>query len=274
MNRIFSSLLIMLVLAWVPRLSAGEHPVPLEKNVDAAKCLECHEDKTKGEHVHTAISMGCTSCHEVKVDKDTTFVELNAPKEELCFSCHEKSKAQVQHGPYAKGGCVLCHDPHVTEFDNHLRAEGNALCLECHLDRRVSGDPVQLFKASQLMPASDFAEIPKIGLDPTLKFGHPMGNHKVAGAPDLLHPGKTMTCLTCHENHASTREKLVRDAELSGKKMDVCDACHLTKDNASMAEAQKRMDQIEAQRQKEDQARSKQPIVTPQKAPQTGKKNP
>ena len=26
-----------------------EHPVPLDKNVDSAKCLECHEDKTQGQ---------------------------------------------------------------------------------------------------------------------------------------------------------------------------------------------------------------------------------
>ena len=28
---------------------AKEHPVPLDKNVDSAKCLECHEDKIEGQ---------------------------------------------------------------------------------------------------------------------------------------------------------------------------------------------------------------------------------
>jgi predicted CXXCH cytochrome family protein len=159
---------------------------------------------------------------------------------------------------------VLCHDPHVSNFDKQLRAEGNPLCLECHQDRMIKGN-VALFKTSHELPEKEFQEIPKIGLDPTLKFGHPMGMHRVADAPDALHPGQKMSCLTCHENHASTREKLVRTTEYKGKKMDVCDACHLANDEARMAEAQKTADAQEAQRQKEEQARGKQPSVMPQK---------
>lgn len=255
------------------RLSADEHPVPLEKNTDAAKCLECHEDRTKGAHVHTAIAMGCTTCHEVKVEKDTTNVDLIAPKEELCFTCHEKSKETALHGPYDKGSCVICHDPHVSEFDKQLRASGNALCQECHLDRKTSGK-VTLFKTSHEFSETEFQEIPKIMLDPTRKMGHPMGMHKVADEPDPLHPGTKMSCLTCHESHASAREKLVRTAELNGKKMDVCDACHLANDNTRMAEAQKRADELEALRQKEQQLQAKQPSVAPQKAPAPKSKQP
>lgn len=267
-------LTLVLMLAGAVRVQAGENPVPLEKNVDAAKCLECHEDKTKGPHVHSAISTGCTTCHEVKVvDKDTTNVDLIAPKEELCFTCHEKAKNPTLHGPYEKGGCVYCHDPHVSDFDKQLRAEGNKLCLECHQDRRITGT-LALFKTAHELPESEFQEIPKIGLDPTLKFGHPMGTHKVADAPDPLHPGAKISCLTCHENHASDREKLVRTTEFKGKKMDVCDACHSANDEASMAVAQKRTDEQEAQRQKEQKSLSKQPIAMPQKSIQPGSKKP
>jgi predicted CXXCH cytochrome family protein len=255
------------------RLFADEHPVPLEKNTDSAKCLECHDDKSKGPHVHTAVSMGCTTCHEVKVVKDTTSVELIAAKEELCFTCHEKSKETALHGPYGKGNCVLCHDPHVSEFDNQLRASGNALCQECHLERKTSGKVV-LFKTSHEFSETEFQEIPKIALDPTQTMGHPMGMHKVAEAADPLHPGSKISCLTCHENHASAREKLVRSTEVNGKKMDVCDACHLANDNTRMAEAQKRADAFEAERQKEQQLQSKQPSVMPQKAPASKGKQP
>lgn len=246
------------------RLAADDHPVRLEKNVDTPQCLECHEEKSKGPHVHSAIQAGCTACHEVKTDKDNTSVDLVAPKEELCFTCHEKSKESTLHGPYAKGGCVLCHDPHVSNFDKQLRAEGNSLCLECHQDRVMKGN-LAVFKTSYELTESEFQEVPKIGLDPTLKFGHPMGMHKVADAPDPLHPGGKITCLTCHENHAAAREKLVRTTEYKGKKMDVCDACHLANDEARMAEGQKRTDALEAQRQKEEQARGKQPSIMPQK---------
>ena len=276
MFRLQRSLLVTLILVLVcaVRARAGEHPVPLEKNVDAAKCLECHEDKTKGPHVHSAIATGCTTCHEVKiVDKDTTNVELIAPKEELCFTCHEKSSASTLHGPYEKGRCVFCHDPHVSDFDKQLRADGNKLCLECHQNRNVTG-ALALFKTSYELTQEEFQQVPKIGLDPTLRFGHPMGNHKVADDPNPLKPGEKISCLTCHDNHAADREKLVRTTEYKGKKVDVCDACHLTNDEAAMAVAQKRTDELEAQRQKEQKVLGKQPIAMPQRTIQPGSKKP
>lgn len=264
MARLKTTYLFTVLALFCLRLPAAEHPVPLEKNVDAAKCLECHDDKAKGKHVHSAIAMGCTTCHEVKVEKDTTTVNLISPKEELCFTCHEKSAETTQHGPYARGNCVLCHDPHVSDFDKQLRADGNSLCLECHQSRSWP-DKFAPFKTSYQLTEAEFNEIPKIDLDPTLKIGHPMGRHKVADAPDPLHEGMKISCLTCHESHAAAREKLVRITEFKGKKMDVCDACHTANDEASMALAQKRADELEAQRQKEQQLRSKQPDVSPQR---------
>src|ERR1700739_840847 len=64
-------------------------PVPLEKNADTAKCLECHAEKAKGKAVHTAISTGCTSCHEIRVNRDVTRVKLiTATPYSLCLTCH------------------------------------------------------------------------------------------------------------------------------------------------------------------------------------------
>ena len=65
---------IALIALLISRAAAAVHPVPLDKNVDSAKCLECHEDKSKGKAVHSAIAMGCLSCHEVRVNKDITRV--------------------------------------------------------------------------------------------------------------------------------------------------------------------------------------------------------
>ena len=56
---------------------AATHPVPLDKNTDAKKCLECHEDKAKGKAVHSAIQMGCLSCHEMNHAKAA------------CDTCHK-----------------------------------------------------------------------------------------------------------------------------------------------------------------------------------------
>jgi hypothetical protein len=68
MKRFTSPLLLVVLLALAARLSGSVHPVPLDPKIDAAKCLECHEDKSKGAHVHSAVAMGCLSCHEVRVN--------------------------------------------------------------------------------------------------------------------------------------------------------------------------------------------------------------
>src|SRR5689334_4872446 len=76
--------LLFAVLA--TRASAAVHPVPLDKNTDAAKCLECHAEKTKGKSVHSAMQMGCLSCHEIRVNKDVTRVKLTtATPSALCI---------------------------------------------------------------------------------------------------------------------------------------------------------------------------------------------
>src|ERR1700741_4756210 len=60
-------LLMALFLAALPALAAT-HPVPLDKNTDAAKCLECHSDKQQGKAIHSAMATGCMSCHEIRIN--------------------------------------------------------------------------------------------------------------------------------------------------------------------------------------------------------------
>ncbi|MBI1740577.1 MAG: hypothetical protein HYR57_06820, partial [Candidatus Koribacter versatilis] len=59
---------LLLLLAATPSF-AKKHPVPLEEKTDSAKCLECHEAKSKGKVVHSAMALGCRSCHEVRVNR-------------------------------------------------------------------------------------------------------------------------------------------------------------------------------------------------------------
>src|SRR6516225_2586649 len=66
----------LFILAGARGSLAKVHPVPLEKNVDSSTCLQCHEEKSKGKFVHTAMHIGCLSCHEVRVNKDATRVKL------------------------------------------------------------------------------------------------------------------------------------------------------------------------------------------------------
>src|ERR1700690_4430679 len=94
-------LLRLLALIFVIAIAPGwakEHPVPLDKNVDSAKCLECHADKSKGKAVHSAIATGCLSCHEVRVNKDITRIKLiTSTPQALCLSCHaDKDSATIK----------------------------------------------------------------------------------------------------------------------------------------------------------------------------------
>src|SRR3954469_671759 len=108
----------------VPSAFAAKHPVPLDPKVDAAKCVECHTDKSKGKSVHSAIATGCLSCHEVRVNKDVTRVKLiTTTTYGLCLSCHSDKDAANIKGtvhPPAVRDCVKCHDPHTAENKNQL----------------------------------------------------------------------------------------------------------------------------------------------------------
>src|SRR5271169_5045813 len=90
---------VRLILGWglvfsASLIGAATHPVPLDKNTDSAKCIECHEDKAKGKAVHSAIAMGCTSCHEIRVTKDVTRVKLiTSTPQALCITCHADKNA-------------------------------------------------------------------------------------------------------------------------------------------------------------------------------------
>src|SRR5581483_2463951 len=204
-SKLALGLLLLLTVSKMPA-RAAEHPIKLDKDAD---CASCHEDKTKGKAVHSAIAMGCTTCHDVKTEGETTTVNLTSPKDQLCFTCHDKAKEEVKHGPYDKGSCVTCHDPHTSDYPKQLRAELNSsFCLECHASRKQLGDKVAIFK-SQEMTRDEFLEVPKIFLSFDMASGHPIDKHPTTGVPNPLKPEEKMTCLSCHAVHASNEAKLL-----------------------------------------------------------------
>src|SRR5271169_5884238 len=122
-RRFFLLAAFTVVVAAMPAL-AKTHPVPLDPKTDSAKCLECHEDKTKGKAVHSAIAMGCLSCHEIRTNRDVTHIKLIAVSPaKLCATCHsDKDAAQIKghvHPPAIRD-CLKCHDPHTSANKNQL----------------------------------------------------------------------------------------------------------------------------------------------------------
>jgi len=224
-------MLAMLIGLTVPRLEAAKHPT-LDPNVDAAKCLECHGDKTKGKFVHAAMAKGCLSCHEVRVNKDITRLKLVTTNSlTLCLSCHaDKSASNIKgkvHSPAVRQ-CLQCHDPHTAGDKNLLlrptsgATQQENLCLSCH------NTGVEIPKGGSRHAALDKGcetchTVHKTG-DPTQSE---FANHLTKNAPQLCldchdakgaamvkaHPDQSIAsadCLKCHDPHESKSPKLMR----------------------------------------------------------------
>jgi predicted CXXCH cytochrome family protein len=86
-----------------------EHPGILHKEDN---CSACHADKTKGKSVHSAMELACTICHQAQTMGDMTLLQLELPKTEICFSCHEKTMMLNQHPEAVRRVCIDCHDAH------------------------------------------------------------------------------------------------------------------------------------------------------------------
>lgn len=236
----------VLAVAIVPAL-AKTHPVPLEKNVDAAKCLECHEEKTKGKAVHSAIATGCLSCHEVRVTKDVTRVKLTTTTTQaLCLSCHDEKKvdpAKTMHPPAVRD-CVKCHDPHQSDNPNQLlKATSGAtrdenLCLSCH---KIGIDtPKDGSRHAALDMGCDTCHVThKNGERAKLEFAAHLKKTVPAlcldchdakdAALEKTHLGQpfgTANCLQCHTPHQSAKPKLLQTFLHNPFENKMCDSCH------------------------------------------------
>jgi predicted CXXCH cytochrome family protein len=239
--------LIAVLALFATRASAAVHPVPLDKDTPPAKCLECHEDKTKGKSVHSAMAMGCTSCHEIRVNKDITRVKLiTATPSALCINCHADKKAADIKGtvhPPAVRDCITCHDPHSSDNKNQLLkplsgGEKENLCLSCHQTGLHVSEKGSRHAALDM--GCDACHLThKTGADPTdeNKF------HLTKSAPALCldchdakdadlakahqsQPFATANCLECHNPHQSAAPKLMARFQHPPFESRSCEMCH------------------------------------------------
>ena len=139
-----SVLLFCLSLSRLPlaaQVRTIEHPGILHREDN---CSACHADKTQGKSVHSAMEAVCTVCHLVQTQGDMTTLQLSLPKEEICFSCHEKSMMLREHPAAVKTLCVDCHDAH--------RSNRRMLLLEQPI--QAAGIPRSCFPARMTQPAN------------------------------------------------------------------------------------------------------------------------
>lgn len=241
---LISALIFILLLAHAA--IAAEHPVPLPKDFDFAKCVQCHEDKTKGKAVHTAIAMGCDGCHEIRSIGIVTIVGTKAKGRDLCITCHsDKEKAQNGgnlHPPVA-ANCTKCHDPHSSPYKFQLLKEPSGgkdanLCLACH-DKGVSV-PDKGSRHAALDMGCDTCHVTHKTGDPTKSE---FSDHLVKPAPALCldchdakdaslikaHQGQpfaTADCTSCHDPHQSSSPKLMQSVLHAPFGAGSCDTCH------------------------------------------------
>jgi len=242
----FLHFVLFLALTALPAV-AEKHPIPLDKNVDSTKCLECHADKTKGKSVHSAIATGCLSCHEVRTNRDITHVKLiTATPYKLCLTCHaDKDATQIKgkvHPPAVRD-CLNCHDPHESDNKNQLKKvtsgdKKDNLCLTCH--KQGTDVDAKGSRHAALDSGCDTCHtIHKTGDRGKREFDF----HLTKDAPSLCvdcHDVKDSTlqkshqgqpfgnadCLTCHDPHQSRTPKLMQAFLHDPFASKQCDVCH------------------------------------------------
>jgi len=165
-------------------------------------CGSCHRRMLNRKHVHgPAGAMQCASCHSMKAVGGRKYqVPENGAR--LCGSCHQQQQAvfdgyKFLHGPVAAGLCMVCHDPHASDFPAQLHEVKNELCLDCH-------DAVR----NQVHVARGIYN----------------KSHPLEGVPDPMHPGQDLGCPSCHQPHGGAGPQFFAGNQVD--KFSLCQRCH------------------------------------------------
>ena len=179
------------------------------EDVTESNCYDCHKALTGRAYNHApAVNWLCTSCHDGQTglrndaSQGMTKYLVRDPVETLCFACHKKSaqswKAKsYHHEPAEAGRCNRCHDPHGSEHTRYLRKPVWELCTGCHADKTSGMHVVNTSFVRSL--------------------------HPVRGKPDPSRPGRELSCISCHNPHASDKRFFLPDNR--GNRM-ICTMCH------------------------------------------------
>ena len=194
-------------------------------------CQSCHNPSMfEGETVHGPVAEGnCTSCHEPHASDHSKLVKAAAP--ELCFDCHDRNLRDAggktlpaakrtyeneelgKHMPFGAGMCPMCHVPHASENHRLLNspypadfyasyAEDKYFCFGCH-DAGAFAEP-------RTMTATEFRNG-----NLNLHFRH-------------VNRDKGRTCRACHDHHAASSPKLIRDTVPFGDRSIMIEDFELT----------------------------------------------
>jgi predicted CXXCH cytochrome family protein len=209
-------------------------------------CLECHTDFKDAKVVHPALPMGCSSCHTGVHAGEKPAPKLAASVPDLCFGCHDKAAFEKKspHAPVAGGMCGSCHNPHVSAFPKLLLSPVPDLCFSCHDRNALAKKNVHASAAEgQCLVCHNAHGSDSAFVLTQLVEGHceacheeqesgkhvmrrvsPGDTHPVKGKKDPLHPGKELSCVSCHNPHVAKPGKQL--PEKVKRPEDVCRQCH------------------------------------------------
>lgn len=160
----------------------------------AQLCARCHKDVGVVKFAHKPVEQGCGTCH------DAHGVSREVPK---CTSCHKANTASFSkaHGNYAvaQSRCIGCHDPHGSDrkgllYDTVHKPVAAGQCGECHLPPSP-GKPA-LLKAQGAALCADCHK-----QQIAVMLGKARVHQAVVDAN---------ACLNCHSPHASRERSLVK----------------------------------------------------------------
>ncbi len=160
------------------------------KNIEES-CGTCHQSFSKLQSYHP-VADDCSLCHDMSSGRESRLIEGQEYNSELCFTCHSEKQeltASADHVHGTVSECQLCHDPHGSRNPTLLRSQTRNLCAACHEDDAARR--------------------------------HPVASHPFEAPEERNRPGKSFTCSSCHEPHASANEKLLRFSE-----KPICSNCH------------------------------------------------
>jgi len=204
-----------------------------ESGDTTALCVSCHQEngeRLKLAHRHAPVAAGrCTACHDPH-GSEFRF-QLADEGNRACVRCHaDIARALAQshaHAP-AAASCSICHDAHAGSHPAQMNAAANLVCLACHIDAgggRLATDTRALLGRGPLDGLDRLiSTAPHIGLDASLRTGHPTIGHPVDGRRDPAEPARTLGCTSCHNPHGTTAAKLLRFGATGASPL--CVRCH------------------------------------------------
>jgi predicted CXXCH cytochrome family protein len=203
----------------------------VQATADDKACLGCHsmiQALLSNDSSHPAMALGCVVCHTDHTQASSANRAghyLIAAPADLCAGCHAGiATKEFVHEPVKKD-CTLCHNPHAG-LKAGMRAESNALCLECHSDSAKSKfeteGPVKLFGGQITVPPRYFPNLPFLALQNDR--GHPVSNHPVLRNADADWPA--VNCIVCHKPHGADKSAALLVPETENYFESLCQRCH------------------------------------------------